>query len=138
MLNIFLHLWKSRVISSQEFWDSLKNFYCAVLVVPCFLYLHLNYSINTVTFHHSIYNFFAVTAMFLHMQNNSLFKLRIWRTLFTSFTHMCKHPFWWGCCNYWKKKSSRRDRIPHLKTRVSAVKNISPSQDEIIFKCNQK
>ena len=91
----------------HQFKELLKIRYCAGLVITCLLYISLNYSINTIPYHQSTNNFFAVAAIFAHAKI-TLFQLRTWRTLFTSFKHACKHLFWpasLGWCNYIKKSS---------------------------------
>ena len=53
-----------------------NDFYCVSVVVPCLIYVNINYSINTLPSHYSIYNFSAVTIMFLHAKIG-LFQLRM-------------------------------------------------------------
>ena len=75
-------------------------------------------------------------------KNNYLFRLRAWTTLFTSFMHSCKHPFWSclvGMLKWHGKKIAPERRNPSfVKSDFSFVKDIWPSRDEIIFTCNQK
>ena len=59
---------QKKVISLLEFQESLKKLYCTVLVIPYLLYIILDYSINSLPCHHSMYNFFSVAGMFLHLK----------------------------------------------------------------------
>ena len=91
----FVYLWKNEIISSREFQTLKKLFSADLASVVCPCLLCMNNSTN---------NFFAVAVMLC--KNNSFFQLRTWRTLFTSFTHARKNPFWHplsGWCNFMGK-----------------------------------
>lgn len=72
---------------SWEFQESLKKHYCADLVIPCLLYVNLNYSVNILPSYHSIYIFNCCSHVST-FKNHFLFQFKTRRTLFTSFTYV--------------------------------------------------
>ena len=66
---------QKKVISLLEFQESLKKLYCTVLVIPYLLYIILDYSINSLPCHHSIYNFFFCCRHVSSFKNYSVFQL---------------------------------------------------------------
>lgn len=117
--------WKNKVTSTQEFQESLTF---SVQILLSHAYFHL--------FIPSI--IFFMQPCF-SCKNNSVFQLQMWETLCTSFMHRCKHPFrsalpeW---CNYVEKNHHAEAEYLISQSEISAVKNIPPSQEEIIFTCN--
>ena len=123
---------------SWEFQESLKKHYCADLVIPCLLYVNLNYSVNILPSCHSIYIFNCCSHV-------STFKITFYfnlkhEGLCSQVLRMCEHLFWaalLGWCNYmWKYCSWRWDSL-FVKARSHLLK-YSPSWDGIIFTFNEK
>ena len=132
-----LPLKKNKVTSPWKFKDPLKNLHCAGLLMPCLLYMNLNYSINSRPSHHYNYNFFFITLL---LQQLAFLQLQTWMTLFTSFTQAPKHIFWSvlpGWYNYMKKTHPGETIFLICENEISVAKNIPPSRDWIIFTCNQ-
>ena len=103
MLNTLLFLpLKIKVFFVSRISRIVEKTYCASLVISCLLYMNL-YTIqlfNYSTIYHFTNKFFTVAVMFLYSKITRIvakvtsFELRTWRTLFISFRHSWKHPFW--------------------------------------------
>ena len=83
----------SRIVEKSIFVDH---------VIPCLLYMSLNYLINTLPSLCSTYNiFYLLLQQFFYHSKRHFFQLRTGRTLFTSFKHAHKHPFWSALSGLW-------------------------------------
>ena len=102
--------------------------------------MNLNYSINTLQSRYSPYNFFAAATMFLHTKITLSFKFER-QELCLQALRMCVKSILARLARIMQlhgKNHPRETRFLICKSKISVVKNILPSRDGIIFKCNQK
>ena len=140
---IFLLVSLKKNILSQKFQELLKKLFCLGLVMFCFFYINLHYSVITLPSHYSTKNIFTSCCSHVSLCKNNSFHLQTRRALFSSFEHV--HSSFGKMMvkklhveTYLEKHHPSRKEFIICKSKNSLVKNLQFSWDRIVRTCNLK